>query len=192
MDNVIVFHEMVKNKQYAEAYEPWLVVYEECPDASKIIYTDGVKIIETLYNSISDNRERRRLAELSIELQDKRIQYYGNDPKFPATYILGEKGLAYLNFWGDEKLMEAHECLQQSVRQLGKGSKLTVLTRLVDTSYELYKQNPELNKSEFIADYYLVRNLLEALAADPNNKNAEFAEQQKQYVDAVFAISGAL
>ena len=32
---------------------------------------------------------------------------------------------------------------------------------------------------------------LEMQATDPNNKNAEIAEKQKQYVDAIYEISGA-
>ena len=188
--NVSFSHDMVKNKKYEEAYEFWLAAYEECPNANKAIYVDGAKIIEALYNSTFDKKEKRRLAELAVELQDKRIQYYGNDPKYPTAYILGEKGLAYLDFWGDEKIVEAHECLQQSVQQFKERSKIVVLVKLVDASYELYKKNPKRNKSEFIADCHLASMYLEMQATDPNNKNAEIAEKMKKYVDTIFNNSG--
>ncbi len=188
--NVSLSHDMVKNKKYADAYEFWLAAYEDCPNANKAIYVDGAKIIEALYNSTFDKKEKRRLAELAIELQDKRIQYYGNDPKYPTAYILGEKGLAYLDFWGDEKIVEAHECLQQSVQQFKERSKIVVLVKLVDASYELYKKNPKRNKSEFIADCHLASMYLEMQATDPNNKNADIAEKMKKYVDTIFNNSG--
>ena len=189
-NNVIVSHEMVKNKQYEEAYEPWRTAYETCPNANKAIYVDGAKIIEAFYNATFDEKEKRKWAELAIELQDKRMQYFGNDPKYPSAYILGEKGLAYLDFWGNKKIVEAHECLQQSVQQFKERSKIVVLVKLVDASYELYKKNPKRNKSEFIADCHLASMYLEMQATDPNNKNADIAEKMKKYVDTIFNNSG--
>ena len=81
--NVSLFHEAVKNKMYADAYEPWLEVYTTCPNANKSIYSDGTKIIEALFQAASDPAEKERLAKLAIEMQDKRIRFFGNDPKYP-------------------------------------------------------------------------------------------------------------
>ena len=41
-----LFHESAKNKQYADALEPWLNVYKTCPSYSKNVYVDGDKIVE--------------------------------------------------------------------------------------------------------------------------------------------------
>ena len=187
--NVSLFHESVKNKMFADAYEPWFDVYTNCPNANKSIYTDGTKIVEALYQATSDAAEKERLAKLAIEMQDKRIKYFGNDPKYPTAYILGEKGLAYIDFYGDTKLAEARECLRSSVEGMGSSSKIMVLVKLVDASYAVYKQNG--NAEQFIADYELASNALAEQAGNANNKNAEIAAKQKDYVDNIFAISGA-
>ena len=189
--NVSLFHESVKNKMFADAYGPWWEVYTTCPNANKSIYTDGAKIVEALYQAASDPAEKERLAKLAIEMQDKRIRYFGNDPKYPKAYILGEKGLAYIDFYGDAKLAEARECLYQSVDGMKAQSKITVLVKLVDASYALYKQNPDGLAEQFIADYSLASGLLGEQASNPGNKNAEIAGKQKEYVDNIFAISGA-
>ena len=189
--NVSLFHESVKNKMYADAYGPWWEVYTTCPNANKSIYSDGAKIVEALYQATSDPAEKERLAKLAIEMQDKRIRFFGNDPKYPKAYILGEKGLAYLDFYGDTKLPEALECLRQSATGMGAKSKVMVLVKLVDVSYALYKQNPDACAEQFIADYELASNALAEQAADASNKNAEIAAKQKDYVDNIFAISGA-
>ena len=189
--NVSLFHESVKNKMYADAYEPWYEVYTTCPNANKSIYSDGTKIVEALYQATSDPAEKERLAKLAIEMQDKRIRFFGNDPKYPKDYILGEKGLAYLDFYGEAKLAEARACLQQSVAGMGSKSKVMVLVKLVDASYALYKQDPNGKAEQFIADYELASNALSDQAGDPSNKNAEIAGKQKDYVDNIFAISGA-
>lgn len=189
--NVSLFHESVKNKMYADAYEPWWEVYTTCPNANKSIYTDGAKIVEALFQATTDPAEKERLAKLAIEMQDKRIRYFGSDAKYPTNYILGEKGLAYLDFYGDAKLAEARECLQKSVAAMGSQSKITVLVKLVDASYALYKKDPNGLAEQFIADYELASNALGEQAANTNNKNAEIAGKQKDYVDNIFAISGA-
>ena len=189
--NVSLFHESVKNKMYADAYGPWWEVYTTCPNANKSIYSDGAKIVEALYQAASDPAEKERLAKLAIEMQDKRIRFFGNDPKYPKAYILGEKGLAYVDFFGETKLAEARECLQQSVVGMGNKSKVMVLVKLVDVSYALYKQDPNGKAEQFIADYEMASNALGEQAADASNKNAEIAGKQKDYVDNIFAISGA-
>lgn len=189
--NVSLFHEAVKNKMYADAYGPWWEVYSTCPNANKSIYTDGAKIVEALYQAATDPAEKNRLANLAIQMQDKRIRFFGNDSKYPKEYILGEKGLAYLDFFGEEKLAEARECLNQSVVGMGSKSKVMVLVKLVDVSYALYKKDPNGKAEQFIADYELASNALADQAADTSNKNAEIAGKQKDYVDNIFAISGA-
>lgn len=189
--NVSLFHESVKNKMYADAYGPWMEVYTTCPNANKSIYSDGAKIVEALYQAASDPVEKERLAKLAIEMQDKRIRYFGNDPKYPKAYILGEKGLAYVDFFGETKLAEARECLRQSVEGMGNSSKIMVLVKLVDVSYALYKQDPNGKAEQFISDYELASNALAEQAGNTNNKNAEIAGKQKDYVDNIFAISGA-
>ena len=189
--NVSLFHESVKNKMYADAYGPWWEVYTTCPNANKSIYSDGAKIVEALYQAASDPAEKERLAKLAIEMQDKRIRFFGNDPKYPKAYILGEKGLAYLDFFGDTKLNEARQCLRQSVEGMGSKSKVMVLVKLVDVSYALYKQDTNGKAEEFISDYELASNALGEQASDASNKNAEIAGKQKDYVDNIFAISGA-
>lgn len=189
--NVSLFHESVKNKMFADAYGPWWEVYTTCPNANKSIYSDGAKIVEALYQATSDPAEKERLAKLAVEMQDKRIRYFGNDAKYPKAYILGEKGLAYVDFYGETKLAEARECLRQSVEGMGNKSKVMVLVKLVDVSYALYKQDQNGKAEQFISDYELASNALGEQAADASNKNAEIAGKQKDYVDNIFAISGA-
>lgn len=189
--NVSIFHEAVKNKQFAEAYEPWWEVYTTCPNANKTIYTDGPKILEWKFEHSNSTSEKNKYAEILLELYDKRIFYFGNDPKYPTDYILGEKGVAYLDYYGSNKMREAYECLRQSVNGRDIKSKIMVLVKLMDVSYELYKQNPNGFSERFVADYERVSNILAAQANDPSNKNAGVAGKQKEYVDNIFAISGA-
>lgn len=48
--NLSLFHEAVKMKNYAAAAEPWKWCVENCPTASKVIYSDGIKMSEGKYD----------------------------------------------------------------------------------------------------------------------------------------------
>ncbi len=48
--NLSLFHEAVKMGNYEAAMEPWKWCLENCPEASKIIYSDGIKMTEAIYD----------------------------------------------------------------------------------------------------------------------------------------------
>lgn len=190
--NVSLFNESVKNKQFADAYGPWWEVYNTCPNANKAIYTQGSKIIDWKYANTTDPAEKERLRQLILEMHDKRIKYFGDDPKYPTAYILGQKALDYCQYFPEDELKEpAYLWFKQSVEGMGVKSQMQVLAKFVDVSYAIFKSNPDLYGEQFISDYELASELLAQQAADPSNKNAKYAAQQKDYVDNIFAVSGA-
>ncbi|MBQ5379344.1 MAG: hypothetical protein IIU10_03945 [Paludibacteraceae bacterium] len=191
VEELNLFNDDVRIKAYESAYEHWIQVYTNCPNANKVLYSQGTKMINALYQAATDPAEKERLANLALEMQDKRIRFFGDDPKYPAAYILGEKGLAYIEFFGDAKLSEAHACLRQSVEAMGVNSKMEVLETLVEVSLKLYKQNPDQMVEQFISDYELASNHLSAQAADQSNKNAAYAAAKRDRVDGLFGNSGA-
>lgn len=192
MAKISLVHENVKNKQYADAYPTWLEVYNECPNANKSIYTNGAKIVDYLYDQATDPAEKERLGKLAVEMCDKRIKYFGSDPKYPVAYILGEKGLAYCDHSENDQVKAvAYPWLKESVEKMGLGSKILVLRKLFEVSYNLYKGDAAQYGEQFMADYALTSGLLQQMAANPANKNATAAGQQKEYIDNLFAISGA-
>ena len=99
LTNVSLFHESAKNKQYADAWEPWSAAYKECPAASVNIYIDGDKIVEwKLSQTKSGTPEYDQYRALLLTLHDKRIKYFGNDPKY--NYVVHAELNAILNARG--------------------------------------------------------------------------------------------
>jgi tetratricopeptide (TPR) repeat protein len=197
LTNVSLFHESAKNKQYADAWEPWEAAYKECPSASVNIYIDGDKIVEWKISQTKPGTEDYdKYRALLLTLHDKRIKYFGKDPKYmkkyPVASILGQKGLDYCTFYPEDPLKAvAYPWLKESVEGMGLASSINVAVKLADVSYELYKSDPDKYAEQYIADYQLVSGVLAAVAADPANKNASAAASNKEYVDQRFAVSGA-
>ena len=183
-------HESVKAEQYDDAYENWSKLYQSRPDFNKTIFTDGNKILEYKWNNAQTPEEKNQWREMIMKLHDERINFF-DDPKYPDAYVLGLKGLDYLTYYPEDELgLKAYECLKQSVEGMGENAQITVLRKLVEVSYNIYKSNPDQYGDQFLADYQKVAGLMDAIVAK-GGKNSAAANEQKAYVDRLYAASGA-
>lgn len=184
--NTSLFNESVKNKQFADAYEPWLSVFNECPNYAKAIYTQGVKILEWKYEQATTDEERNEVRSMIMKLYDKRIRWFGiSDTKYPTPYILGLKGVDYCKYFPEDELKEkAYEWLRQSINGMKDKSQIQVLVKYFELSMNMYKADADKYADQFVADYTLVSGLL-------GSKTDADVAQWKDYVDNNFAVSGA-
>lgn len=70
--NLSLFHESVKGKNFTDAYPYWLWSFENCPKASKLIYSDGLKIAKDKY----DKGEKEEAGKLIDKIYAQRIKYF--------------------------------------------------------------------------------------------------------------------
>ena len=190
MENLSLFHESVKNKQYDEAYGFWLPVYQSRPDLNKAIYTDGTEILGHRYQQATDENVRKALRDSIMQLHDDRIKYF-DEARYPDTYVLGVKAMDYLTYFPEDELaLPAYGWMKESVTALGAKAQITVLRKFVELSYNIYKSNTEQYGDQFLADYQLASAALEQIVV-AGGKNAEHATSQKAYVDRLYAASGA-
>lgn len=189
--NISLFNESAKNKQFADAMAPWEAAYNECPAANKVIYSRGRDILHWKLDQQKDDASYQQVFDQLMGMYDNRIKYFGDDARYPTAWILGLKGLDYMAYNKTDKLKKpAYAWLKESVNSLGVSTELEVLRQLVLLSDNIFKAEPEHGK-DYIEDYLQVNEILETMAADPANKNAEYAKQYENGLDIVFAQSGA-
>ena len=70
--NLSLFHESVKGENYVDAFDPWLWSFENCPKASKLIYSDGLKIANDKY----EKGEKEVAGKLIDDIYAKRIVHF--------------------------------------------------------------------------------------------------------------------
>ena len=190
MVNLSLFHESVKNNQFEEAYGFWLPVYQSRPDLNKAIYTDGAKILDYRYQQATDENVRKALRDSILQLHDDRIKFF-DEAKYPDAYVLGVKAMDYLTYFTEDELaLPAYGWLKESVNAMGAKSQITVLRKLVEVSYNIYKSNTDQYGDQFLADYQQAAAALDQIAAE-GGKNAGHAVSQKAYIDRLYAASGA-
>ena len=186
--NMSLFYESAKNRNYTDALQPWMSVYEECPQHSKLIYTYGSRIINWQIEKAATDEEKEVLFNKLMKLYDDQIKYFGNDQRNPTPWILGMKSYYYILYKPENK-SDVYPWLKEAVSQLGVESEPSFIQQFVVISSEMYKEDPNLAE-QFINDYLLANGFIEANANNPSAKDAEIFRQLKESLDALFVISG--
>ena len=191
MVNLSLFNESAKNKQYADALKPWNQVFENCPSANKAIYSQGRYILHWEISQQKDEASYQKVFDKLMLMYDKRMKYFGDDQKYPTAWIQSIKALDYIVYAKNDELKKpAYQWLEASIDGLGSDSEIEALRQFVVLSDKLFASDAA-HAEKYIADYLKVNDILESIAKDTENKNAELAAQYKNGLDIVFAQSGA-
>ena len=84
-ENLSLFREYYKQKNYADALNPWRWTFNNCPNSSGNIYKNGPTIIKKRMNV--DKQNKAAYIDTLMMIFDQRIQYFGKE-----GYVLGLKG----------------------------------------------------------------------------------------------------
>ena len=73
--NLSIFVENAKVKNYKAAYEPWSLVRNECPSINSAIYIYGERILKERLKNSPDNEKSQRERDL-LNLYDDWVKYF--------------------------------------------------------------------------------------------------------------------
>lgn len=88
VENLSIFHEKVKAKNYDAAYDTWLKFRNQCPKFNLAIYVDGEKILKDKIENSTAGDKVAFLKDLQL-LWDQRIEHFSSKTKIGET--LAEK-----------------------------------------------------------------------------------------------------
>ena len=188
LNNISLFAESAKYKNYADALAPWQAAYTECPQASRAIYTYGSRILAWQIDNEKDAAVKDQLVTKLMKLYDDQIKYFGNDTKQPRAYLLGMKAY-YALLYRPTDYVTPYPWLEESVKTLGLNSQPSFLQQFVVASSELYKADAK-RAEKFIQDYLLANQILETNAANDQLKTAATFGEVDASLDALFVQSG--
>ena len=75
IQNLSIFAESAKVKNYEAAYEPWMKVRNECPSINLAIYSYGERILKFKYQNSSGD-EKLSYANDILKLYDQWLEYF--------------------------------------------------------------------------------------------------------------------
>ncbi|MFC2118371.1 tetratricopeptide repeat protein [Bacteroidota bacterium] len=174
-------------KEYDEAQNAWNSILAECPSFSPNIYINGVKMIKFRIKRETDIVIKEQLVDTLLMLYDMRIIHFGDAPKYPEGYILGEKGHDILKY-RMENVEEAYNILLKSINLQGDKSKAHVILSFMLSSRELYKLNL-ISEEEVIDNYSKCMEIAEANISEKSENSSYISA--KEGIEKHFTRSGA-
>ncbi len=192
IQNVVLYSDAVKLKNFQDAYTPWRIVFDECPLAKKTtLYTDGVKIVKDLYQK-ADASQKEEYYDLLIKVYDQRIKYYGKNAKYPASYLQGMKALDILAYKQNN-----NEATKQAVElfEIALSGEPATIQPAFTSSYmfataTLFKEGV-IDAETVVNNYLNAASVITKLEGIATEKNAQTIADAKVQVEQVFAQSGA-
>jgi len=182
--NLSLYREYVKQDNFKYSIDPWTIVYNECPKASKYIYIDGIKMIEEAIKKEQDEAKKEILVDSMMKIYDKRIKYYGQ-----KGYVLGKKGTDYIKYSKNtsENMENGYNWLKESIKLEQKESGPGELVTFMNASKFLYNAN-KINAGQVVEDYGFVSEVIDKIL---NNGKKGSIKRAKGMVDKIFESSGA-
>ncbi len=193
--NISLFGPYAKAGNYKDAAPFWEIAYNECPGATKDIYLYGVRIVAWEIANATDAAKKNELIDKLMGVYDKRVKYFGNDPRYGKDWIVGRKAQDYIQFKGesaDNKLLNGW--LKEVVDEFGNKTDNLAVSLFMFSSQRLLLADPNF-KADYIANYLKCSAIFDAqiaaAQAENNEKELTALTTFKQAIDNSFANSGA-
>ncbi|MBP5364966.1 MAG: hypothetical protein J6Y82_03475 [Bacteroidales bacterium] len=192
IQNLVMYGDAVKMKNYAEAYHPWLIVFNEAPLAKKTtLYTDGVKIVKNMFANEKDEAKREEFFKLMQKIYDQRIKYYGTQKNYPESYLLGMKGVDMLSMRNDVAVKkQAVGFLEKAINGDIATVQAAFVGQYILAKSDLFKAG-EITAEQMIDSYVFASDAVNKLQEVATDKNRQAIEDTKVQVEQVFGASGA-
>jgi len=190
LENLSLYYEYYKQKNYAEAFPKWEIAFNECPASNKNLYSHGERIVEMLYKKEKDAAKKAELYSLLMKVYDQRAKYFGTDKKYPTQYIMGKKAITMLRYNRNnpEVINEAQVLLTDSYKTLGIRTQPPALLTYMANSVAMYKLE-ELPGADLVEVYTNVTGTLNQ--QKEKSKKPEMIQEVINNVEKLFAQSGA-
>jgi len=193
--NISLFVPYAKSGDFASAYSPWKVAYEECPAATKDIYLYGVRILDWKINNEPDAAKKAAVLEDLIALYDTRVKYFGDDDRYGKDWIVSRKAQDYLTKAGNNVDFDrVYGWLDEVVNEYGQKTEPLAISLFMFTSHQRLLADSE-KKGEYVENYLkstaLIDAQMEVAKAANNERDINALTIFKKGIDDNFAGSGA-
>ena len=179
IQNISVYREFYKQKNYDDAVSPWRWAYTNCPRASKNLYIDGAKLFKYEIKKAKGNKElKAALVDSLMSLYDHRITFFGQE-----GYVLGLKGNDMLKYL-PSRLDDAFSLLKQSVEGEGEKSKATALLSYFQAATKKFEVGA-FAKSNVLEVYAIVADYVDYNIAN-NSKSKKYYEKAASNIEKLF------
>jgi len=194
MNNLSMYTEFYKQKDYKSAMEPWHMLYRQYPKSTMNLYIHGANMYESLIEKATSKAGKDQYIDSLMRLYDRRIRFFNQ-----KGYVMGRKASSWLkynlppaeNITNDELgaiYKRGYDWLSESVKEQGKETETPILVLLMQTSKQLLSLG-QLPKEDVVKNYDVVSGLLAQI--EKEKPNTENLAETKAAIEQIFGTSGA-
>ena len=166
LQNLSVYQEFYKQKNYTGAYDAWKQVLELCPATSLNTYIRGNTILKQMIAATKDPAQRGQYFDEMMKLWDMRAQYYGR-----PGYCLGMKAKDMRDY-APSRLEDAMELFNQALAYANEPNFVNIPYFYFECMRDAYKAQ-KISKDDLFAAYDKATTILEDIAEqDPSDETA--------------------
>ncbi|MGA1665736.1 MAG: tetratricopeptide repeat protein [Bacteroidia bacterium] len=185
IQNISLYREFYKQKNFSAALEPWRYVFEQAPCSREQTHIDGIVMFKDRLKAQKDSSLRTPLIDTLMLIYDARAKYF---PK-SASNALGRKALDMLEFIPGQN-QRIREAFEEAVRSGGQATEPFVLGYYFKVAIKEFKGGA-LTQTQIFELYNQLAGIADANMANPSldsTKRLRFAEN-KAALDADLSIS---
>ncbi len=186
--NHVLYRDLVKQKNYQEAFPLWEKAYSVAPAADgqrNFHYKDGRLIYKAKFEMATDAAEKKSYADMVVKLYDEEMECY---PKLGGRdrigYLNGRKGYDMFYIFNSDYVATL-AALSKSIEASGNDSEYIVLAPYATITVYNYT-NKLVDKDGARAAYKLLNEIADHNIAN-NEKLADYYKSAKASVNAEFA-----
>ena len=154
IQNLSIFAESAKVKNYEAAYEPWMKVREECPSINLAIYSYGERILKFKYQN-STGEEKSSYANDIIKLYDQWLEYFPTKKnKKVVGDIISSKAQAMIDYKVGDKSLIYNTFDKAFTTDPNSFTNTKGLYNYFKIFYDLYKEGADQVTMEKLFDKY--------------------------------------
>ncbi len=180
------YNEFVKQKNYTDAISAWRRVFAECPQSSKKMYVDGVKMYSDMIVKEKNATVKKGLIDTLMLIYDIRIKYFGEEGN-----VLGRKGNDLYQF-DKESTDKAHDMMARSIELCKEKVQPAVLQNYMNASADLYKAK-KIDAGQVVQDFSVTTNALSLLLETAKDDTAKYNQYKaiEDNLGKLFIATGA-
>jgi len=154
MQNLSIFAEYAKVKNYEEAYEPWMSVRKECPSLNVAVFSYGERILKDRIKKATPETLAAETADL-MKLYDEWLENFPTKKKVSVKGdIISSKAQAMLDYKTADK-MEVYKTFDLAYQtDANSFSNPKELYNYFKTFYDLYKEGTHSVSMEQLFNKY--------------------------------------
>ena len=174
-----------KNKQYADALNPWRYLFFNAPAFQMRTYINGETILKDAFARTKD----QKYIDTLMMNYDQRIKYFGKDPRYGEAYLLGKKGADLLRYRKSDRdaVLEAYNCFVKSYEMTQGKTQPMILRNMFNSAGTLMGMG-SMETASYVDLYMRLTDFLDnaiKMANDPTP-----FKDAKGDVDAMFIDAG--